>query len=412
MRDHWLLTEFEREDQPQTVLEFGPLEEMWPPQMALFLSSIRYREMLPYPKISTLHSRFRTAADLGGVFRAFFTEWLETRASHLCPGSESGAQLPPDDLPANNLFAARRQSQMTSWAALGKVIGCAVLHLGFAVWPQALDPAILIMAIARQRDVKYRPNTAYFDPNHLLRSVLHKLDEWIETEGHVEGVEIGDRLVQIVAGVFEVPDDAARQVLERCTTVNTCTELGYQLYWEFEWRKRRGVLDAFTRGLNWSEAVDVMQGLETLDLADLHAFLRGFSFPSGEAILTATDFKLSPAGQNSNDPLANSNPPEHVQLRDLFSAWICSATAIQRRWFISMATGGSNLDGRLTIKTAKDNRHPVWENMQGLLLVFRTCEKTAVFAWEVLTAHSTVDGFAQFMAWQAQGDGPVGFNAL
>jgi hypothetical protein len=172
------------------------------------------------------------------------------------------------------------------------------------------------------------------------------------------------------------------------------------------------VLDAFTKGLNWSEAVNIMQGLATLDLADLHAFLRGFSFPSGEAILEATDFKLSPAGQNSDHPFANSNPSEHVQLRDLLSAWICRATPMQRRWFISSTTGGSNLDGRLTIKTAKDNRDPVYENMQGLLLAFRTCEKTAIFAWEILSTHGTVDGFLEFMAWQAQGDGPLDFNSV
>jgi hypothetical protein len=108
-----------------------------------------------------------------------------------------------------------------------KRLGDAVLHLGFAAWPRALDPTILVMAIARQRGVKYRPDTAYFDPNHLLGSVLHKLDEWIETDGHAWDAEIGDRLVQIVAGVFDVPENESRQVLERCTTANTCTELGY-----------------------------------------------------------------------------------------------------------------------------------------------------------------------------------------
>jgi hypothetical protein len=412
MKDHWLPSELDRVDEPEMVLDFSELENMWPHQMVVALSDIQYSQMLPYPRVRSPHSRYRTGADFGGVFRAFFTEWLETEASRLCPGSESGAQLPPEDLPTNSSFAMRRKSQMGCWETLGKVIGCAVLHLGFAAWPRALDPAILVMAIARQRDVQYSPDTAYFDPNHLLRSVLHKLDEWIQINEHAYDAEIGDRLVQIVASVFNVADEESRQVLENCTTAYTCTELAYQLYWEFEWSKREGVLDAFTKGLNWSEAVNLMQGLATLNLADLHAFLRGFSFPSGEAILEAIDFKVSPAGQNPDHPLGNSNSSEHMHLRDLFSAWICRATPMQRRWFISSTTGGSNLDGCLTIKTAKDNRDPVYENMQGLLLVFRTCEKTAVFAWEVLTTHSTVDGFAEFMAWQAQGDGPPDFNTV
>jgi hypothetical protein len=412
MKDHWLLAELDGVDQPEMILEFGENQDVWPHQMQVALRHIQYSQLLPYAQVRSRHPRYRTAADFGGVFTALFTEWLETEAARLCSGSDSGTQLPPEDVSTNALFAQKRRIQMASWETLGRVIGYAVLHLGFAAWPRALDPAILVMAIARQRDFGYRPVTAHFDPGHLLRSVLHKLDEWIETDGHEWDAEIGDRLVQIVASVFNVADEESRKVLEDCTTAYTCTQLGYQLYWEFEWSKREGVLDAFTKGLNWSEAVNVMEDLATLNLADQHAFLHSRCFVSGEAILDATVFKLSPAGQNSDHPLRDRNPPEHMQLRDLFSAWICGATAMQRRWFISSTTGGSNLEGRLTIKTAKDNWDPVWENMRGLPLVFRTCEKTAVFAWEVLSTHGTVDGFAEFMAWQAQVDGATDFNTV
>jgi hypothetical protein len=123
-----------------------------------------------------------------------------------------------------------------------------------------------------------------------------------------------------------------------------------------------------------------VEDLDDLHLSDLEATLHGLGVPSGEEILAATDFKVFIPGHDDIQQSPLGDPQEHSQLRSLFSTWINTATPRQRRWSIVSATGGSNLSCRLTIKTAKDNDNPVYENMQGQELVFRTCEMTAVFA--------------------------------
>jgi hypothetical protein len=219
------------------------------------LHHVDYDTLLPFAVVRVGHRRFESAADLGGVFRAFFMEWLENEAQRLCPGETPGVRMPLEDIPETSLLATQRNRQQQSWEIFGKVIGLCVLHQGFAAWPTALDSAILTMAIARHQSVKYRPATRYFSPDSALVSVFHLLDRWATTPGARRTLNVPPRIFNIIAHVFGISDVDAQAILSTCTSQEACEELGTEMYWEYEWKQRQGILAAFTKGLHWNDVL-------------------------------------------------------------------------------------------------------------------------------------------------------------
>jgi hypothetical protein len=419
MNERWLIESGDSDSNTAATsrytLRFGDDEQQWLHEMHAALD-VDYLMLLPRPKVRVQHVRYQAAADFGGVFRAFFSEWLEAQAKALCSSPENieGSRMPVEDVTQNRFLVAQRNQQQLSWETFGKVIALAVLHLGFSAWPYSLDPTILILAIANHKGIKYRPATRYFTPDYLLYAVFSLLDQWIETGGQPENSDIPARVVSIVTHVFGTTPAGAKAILQGCVTEEACLELGVELYSELEWKQREGILAAFTRGLNWSEVLDVLEDLDDFNFDQLESSLRTQGIPVGEAILQVTDFKFSEPYEDTMDRSFGNQPlaAEHQQLCQLFSTWIRTATPMQRRWFITSATGGSRLADRLTIKTVKNNTDSIFEDMRGHLLAFRTCEMTVMFAWAILDSFNTDQDFARFMEWHAQGDGLGDFNTV